>query len=112
MRLVPNVVVILMYLWEEVSSISFSSAILISALYKHVFLEFYLVMYFWLCWVFVAAWVLSNYGKQGLLSSCSVQASHCGGFSLQSMASRACGLLSCGTWAQQLWLPDSRAQAQ
>ena len=28
----------------------------------------------------------------GLLSNCSVQASHCGGFSLQSMGSRACRL--------------------
>ena len=38
-------------------------------------------------------------------SSCSVQAFHCGGFS-------CCGARALGTWAQQLWLVGSRAQAQ
>ena len=32
-----------------------------------------ITLYFWLCWVFIAGW--------GLLSSCGVWASHCGGFS-------------------------------
>ena len=42
----------------------------------------------------------------------------CTGFSLQwllllrSMGSRHTGFSSCGTWAQQLWLVGSRAQAQ
>ena len=30
------------------------------------------VYYFWLCWVFVAAWAFSNCSGRGLLSSCSV----------------------------------------
>ena len=36
--------------------------------------------------------IFSSYGEQGVLSSCGAQASHCGGFSLHSMGSRACGL--------------------
>ena len=42
----------------------------------------------------------------------------CAGFSLRwllllwSMGSRYAGFSSCGTWAQQLWLVGSRAQAQ
>ena len=42
----------------------------------------------------------------------------CLGFSLRwllllwSMGSRCAGFSSCGTWAQQLWLMGSRAQAQ
>ena len=42
----------------------------------------------------------------------------CTGFSLQwllllrSTGSRRTGFSSCGTWAQQLWLAGSRAQAQ
>ena len=47
-----------------------------------VFGFFNLFIYFWLCWVFVAAHGLfSSCGQQGLHSSCSVQASHCCGFS-------------------------------
>ena len=55
----------------------------------------------------------SSFGEQGLLSSCSVQASHCGGFSccraqalghtgFCSCGTRAleCSLSSCGAWAQ------------
>ena len=110
-RLVPDVVVFLMCLWEEVSSISFCSAIfdlcpLQMCIFKILFSYLFLAV-LGLCWCMV----LSNYGKQGLLSSCSVQASHCGGFLLQSTGSRAWGLLSCGTWAQQLWLPGSVVMA-
>ena len=48
-----------------------------------------LFRYFWLCWVFIAARAFfSSCGEQGLLSSCSAQASHCSGFSLQSAGSR------------------------
>ena len=43
--------------------------------------------------------------RAGALSSCAVQASHCGGFS-------CCRARAPGTWAQQLRLPSSRAQAQ
>ena len=47
----------------------------------------------------------SSCRKWGLLSSCGVQASHCGGLSLQSTGSRACGL-------QSLQLQGFKAKAQ
>ena len=49
----------------------------------------------------------------GLFSSCSVQASLCGGFSCcKAQALGYMGFRSCGTWAQQLWLRGSGAHAQ
>ena len=54
----------------------------------------------------------SNWGEQGLLSSCGSWASHSGGFSCKAWALGHGGFSSCGTWAQQLWFPGSRAQAQ
>ena len=71
------------------------------------FLNFFsfIVIYFWLCWVFVAACRLSVVAASGGYSS------------LQwlllswSTGSRHAGFSSCGTWAQQLWLAGSRAQA-
>ena len=74
---------------------------------------FILFIYFWLCWVFVAALWLSLAAASGGYSSL-----QCTGFSLWwflllwSMGSRHVGFSSCGTWAQQLWLVDSRVQAQ
>ena len=54
-----------------------------------------------LCWVFIAAWVFSSCGKQGLLSSCDVQASHCGGFSCgRVQALGHVGISHCGTQSQ------------
>ena len=44
-----------------------------------------------LCWLF------SGGGEQGLLSSCSTQAFHCGGFSLQRISSGVRGLSRCGS---------------
>ena len=63
---------------------------------------FYLFIYFWLPWVFVAeqAFLKLQRGEQGLFSSCGTWASHCSSFSW------------CRAWAQQLWFLDSRAQAQ
>ena len=49
---------------------------------------YWFVVYFWLCWVFITAHRLSYWSEQGLLSRCGVQASRCGGFSLQSTGSR------------------------
>ena len=51
---------------------------LISLIY---FKKLFIYIYFWLCWVFVAAWLLSSCGEWGLLPSGSVLASHYGGFS-------------------------------
>ena len=70
-------------------------------------------LYFWLRWVFVAAHGLSLVSWSGGYSSF-----WCAGFSLRwllflrSTGSRRVGFGSCGTWAQQLWLVGSRAQAQ
>ena len=44
---------------------------------------------------------------------CGVRASHCGGFSCCGARALECpGFSRCGTWAQELWLAGSRAQAQ
>ena len=57
--------------------------------------------------------LLSHSGEWGLLSSCSEQASHCGGgFSCCGAVALGKGFSSCGAWVQLLWLPSSRAQAQ
>ena len=53
-------------------------------------------IYFCLCWVFAVHWAFSSCGKQRLVSSYDVWASHHGGF------------LCCGAWAlgcrlQWLW---------
>ena len=58
--------------------------------------------------LFAAARTFSSCNEQGLLSSCGVWVSHCGGFSYcrtQALGTRAstlavCGLSSCGTWAE------------
>ena len=61
----------------------------------------YLFIYFWLCWVFVAARGLSLVAVSGGYSSL-----WCMGFSLQwllslrSTGSRCAGFSSCSTWAQ------------
>ena len=49
-----------------------------------IFKVFYLLIYFWLCWVFVAVLGLSLVaanGANGGCSSCGAQASHSGGHS-------------------------------
>ena len=69
-----------------------------------VYLFTYLLIYFWLCWVFLAACRLSLVAASGGYSSLL-----CAGFSLQcllllqSMGSRCVGFSSCGMWAQQSW---------
>ena len=84
---------------------------------EHSFLFFFFNLFiyfiqFWLCQVFIAACGLSLVVASGGYSSL-----WCAGLLLwllllQSMGSRCTGFSSCGTWAQQLWLTDSRAQAQ
>ena len=70
-------------------------------------------------YVFLAAlglrccvWAFSSYGEQGLLfvAVCGLLIGWL--LLLQSMGSRCAGFSSCGAWARQLWLADSRAQAQ
>ena len=86
--------------------------LLARGLYKFFFF-LNLFIYYWLCWDFTAAWAFSTCGKQGLLSSCSAQASHCSGFLLQIKGSRVFGLSSCGSqvlkhrlngYGEQAWL--------
>ena len=56
-----------------------------------------------LCWVSVAVvWASSGCGKQRLLSSCGVQASHHGGFShCRAQAPGHKGFSSCDSWAPE-----------
>ena len=73
----------------------------------------YLFIYFWLCWVFIAACGLSL-----VVASRGYSSLWCAGFSLSwllllwSTGSRHAGFSSCGTQAQQLWLTGCSAQAQ
>ena len=76
------------------------------------FFNLFIYFYFWLHWVFIAMRRLFLVAVRG---DCSLL--QCAGFSwwlllLQSMDSRRTGFSSSGTWAQQLWLAGSRAQAQ
>ena len=71
------------------------------------FLFFCLFIYFWLCWVFVAARGLSQLRRAGATLRCDARASHCGGFSCcgaRALGAQASvvvvrGLSSCGTQA-------------
>ena len=69
-------------------------------------------IYFWLCWVFVAACGLSLVAVRGGYSSL-----QCAGFSLwwllllQSTCSRHMGFSSCGSWALELRLSSCGARA-
>ena len=57
--------------------------------------------------------LVSSCGKWGLLSSCGVRASHCGGLSsCGAFILGHSGFSSCGKWAQQLHLRGAGAQAQ
>ena len=62
-----------------------------------------------LCFCTAFSLVVSS---QCLLSSCDTRASHCGDFSCGSRALGHVGSSSCDSWAQSLWFPGSRAQAQ
>ena len=59
--------------------------------YTHCYIHLF-ILKFWLYWVFVAACGLSSCSKQGLLSRCGAQASHCSGVSCwgaQALSARA-----------------------
>ena len=54
-----------------------------------------------LWWVFVATWIFSSCGEQGLLFRCDAWTSHCSGFSCCRKQALGCmGLSSCSPWAQ------------
>ena len=72
-----------------------------------------IIIIFWLWWASVASHGLSPIVVSGLLSSCSLRASHLWWlFLLQSTGSRCVGFSICNTQVQSLWLMGSRAQAQ
>ena len=78
-----------------------------------IFLKFFLYLSFWLCWVLIAVHGLfSSCREWGPVPSCSVQASYHGGISCGTWAPGHVGFSSFSMWAQKLWLPGSRAQAQ
>ena len=78
---------------------------------KLFYYKFYLFIFG--CAGSVAVQAFSSCGKWGLLCSFGAPASHCCGFSCcRAPAVGHAGLSSCDTWAQQLWLPGSRTQAQ
>ena len=76
-----------------------------------------LFIYFWLCWVFVAAWAFLRLWWAELLSSCGMQVSHCRLPLLRRTGSRAWALAvarelgSCGSWALQHRVNSCGAQA-
>ena len=63
------------------TTIMFAPTQLILQVHKKLLFFFLNFIYFWLCWILIATQVFPSCGKQRLLSSCGVQASHCGGFS-------------------------------
>ena len=78
--------------------------------YSFLFLKLFYLFTFDCAGSLLLCRLLSNCGKQGLLSS-GVQASHCSGFSYREALALGCvGFRSCSVWAQSLWL-CSGAQA-
>ena len=75
------------------------------------FFKFY--FQFWLCQFSSAVGGLSLVAASRGYHLVSLWASHCSGFSCCRAQALGCtGFSSYGTWAQQLWLPGFRAQAQ
>ena len=90
----------------------------LKALYIYIYIYILLINLFYL---FISGCIGSSLLCAGFLqlqASGGYSSLQCTGFSLwwllllQSMGSRCAGFSSCGTWAQQLWLSGSRAQAQ
>ena len=96
-------------IWSIVLVISAVSLLILSGLFIHIecrvlkssiiLKNICLLIYFWLCWVFVAAHGLFVV-VSGDYSSCRVWASHYSG-------SSCCRAQALRAWAQQLWLVGS-----
>ena len=80
------------WIGQKVRSVLFLKNFLVNSIYIQTLTEvvynlhlhfslkkFYLFIYFWLCWVFIAEWAFSSCSKWGLHSSCGRLASHCSG---------------------------------
>ena len=68
----------------------------VSFLFIHLFILF---IYFWLCWVFVAAHGLSLVARAGATLHCGARASHCSDFSCcraQALGARASAVVAHG----------------
>ena len=84
-----------------------------------VFFKINLFIYFWLHWVFVAAYELSILAVSGATLHCGAQASYCGGFSccgaralgVRGFSSVAHSLSSCDSWTLEHRLSSCGAQA-
>ena len=77
------------------------------------FVWIFITMYVILAVLDICCWVGFLWLRcAGAALQCSVQASHCGSFLVQSRGSRVHGFTSCSRWAQWLWLLGSRVQAQ
>ena len=87
--------------WIDRSVFTLQTSIIYPGLLFFNKLFYFIYIYFWLCWVFVAARGLSLVEVSGGYSSLL-----CAGFSLRwllllrSTGSRRAGFSSCGTWAQ------------
>ena len=58
-------------------------------------------------------WAFANCSEQGLLSGCTVRASHCNDFSCcRARTPERAGFGSCGVWAQLLWNTSPAAPRQ
>ena len=79
------------------------SSLLITAWFKAKAFKYLLLrkkfIYFWLCWVFLAALRLFLAAARGRLPRCSVRASRCRGFPCRRAQALELELSSCGAWA-------------
>ena len=102
-------------IWSIVLVVSAVSLLILSGLFIHIeygvlkssiiFKNICLLVYFWLCWVFVAAHGLSIVVASMGCSSCNVWA-------FRYSSSSCCRAQAVRAWAPQLWLVGSGMQAQ
>ena len=84
-----------------------------SRIYLFIFNKFIYLLYFWLCWVFIAADRPPPAAEsRGHSSLWCADLPPLWPLLLRSTGSRCAGFSCCSMWAQQLWLTGSRAQAQ
>ena len=96
-------------LWGSPFTLNSVRCFILTRFLKNIFLRIVL-LYFWLCWVFMAARAFLRLRLLGATPCCGAQAAHCGSLEarglrqLQPVGSWALEhrLNSCGTWAQLL----------
>ena len=76
------------------------------------FFKKFVLIGFWWCWVFVAAWAFSSCSEQGPLCRCEVQTSPCDGVSCHKAQTLGhWEFSSCGSWALEHGLSSWGARA-